>query len=196
MTVAIKEKMNVLGLPERIEGMGAFEAEFARALNLVVSDPEVAAKANLMATGNPVNVLAVPTVDKWTDKMLKNAQAAAGDWVENASAAVDAMKANALVSGGRYATGVQAAITEKRYDKGVQSIDTNEVRTTIANVGASGYSNGITARAGKIRAAIANLQPKVAALKQTIANMPQDTDAQRESRLLAARKGMIAIGKT
>lgn len=194
--MAIKEKVNVLGLPERIEGMGAFEAEFTRALALVESDPAVRERVNIMATGNPVNVQAVPDANTWANEMIAGATAKADKWVRNAANAVDAMKANALTAGKRYEDGVRAAITDKSYDKGVQGIDTGEVRQTIQNVGASGYSGGITARSGKILAAITKLQPKVASLKQTIAAMPQDTDAQREDRLKAARKGMIAIGKT
>jgi hypothetical protein len=193
--MAIKERLNVLGLPPVVDGLGAFEAEFARALDLVATNPEVRERVNLMATGNPANVMAVPDASTWANEMIAGAQAKAGKWATNAAASVDAMKANALTAGKRYETGVQAAIVAKSYDKGVQGIDTNEVRTTIQNVGAAGYSSGITARTAKIMAAIANLQPKVAALKQTINAMPQDTDAQREQRMLAARRGMIAIGK-
>ena len=47
--MAIKEKVNVLGLPERVEGVAGFESEFARVLGLIESDPEVRARANLMA---------------------------------------------------------------------------------------------------------------------------------------------------
>lgn len=194
--MAIKEKLNVLGLPPVVDGLNAFEREFARSLALVESDPEIRAKVNLMATGNPTNVLAVPDASTWSNEMIAGATAKASKWATNAAAGVDAMKANAMTAGGRYATGVQAAIASKSYDKGVGAIDVNEVRTTIQNVGAAGYSNGISARSGKILAAISKLQPKVAALKQTINAMPKDTDAQREARLLAARKGMIAIGKT
>ena len=194
--MAIKEKVNVLGLPERVEGVAGFESEFARVLGLIESDPEVRARANLMAVGNPVNVTAVPDATTWANEMIAGAQAKADKWVRNASNAVDSMKAEAMTAGTRYATGVQAAVSNKSYDKGVASIDTSEVRQTIQNVGASGYSSGIVARTGKIMAAISKLQPKVAGLKQTINAMPKDTDTQREARLLAARKGMIAIGKT
>jgi hypothetical protein len=192
----IKEKANPLGLPESINSLAEFEEQLARGLQLVESNPEVRAKVNIMATGNPVNVTAVIDANKWATKMIQGATARAQDWVDNTSAAADAMKANAMTAGTRYATGVQAAVANKSYDKGVAKIDTAEVRQTIANVGAAGYSNGITARQGKITNAIAALQPKVAALKQTINAMPQDTEAQREARMLAARRGMIAIGKT
>ena len=192
----IKEKVNPLGLPARIEGIAAFEENLARALHLVETDEDVRSKVNLMAVGNPVSVMAVPDANTWANEMIAGAQAKADKWVKNASDAADTMKAEALTAGARYATGVQAAIANKSYDKGVQSIDTSQVRQTIQAVGAAGYSSGITARAGKILAAITKLQPKVAALKQTINAMPKDTDAQREARLIAARKGMIAIGKT
>lgn len=193
--MAIGERVNVLGLPERIEGVDEFEREFARALHKVITDPAVRERVNIMATGNPVSVTAVSDPATWAAEMIQGAQAKAAKWATNAANAVEAMKANALTAGKRYADGVTAALQEKRYDKGVQGIDTGEVRQTIQNVGPTGYSAGITAREAKIRAAISQLQPKVAALKQTISNMPQDTDAQREQRLLAARKGMIAIGK-
>ena len=42
---------------------------------------------------------------------------------------------------------------------------------------------------------MADLAPRLGAVSQAVQAMPQDTDAQREQRLLAARKAMIAIGK-
>jgi len=188
--------VNVLGLPERIEGMGAFEVQFARALELVESSEEVRSKVNTMQVGNPAPIQAVPDVATWVDEMVAGANAKAAKWLANTVASVDGMKAAALTSGKRYADGVQEAIRDDRFTKGVQQIDTGEVRATLQNVGAGGFSSGVSNRKGKITQAIAKLQPKVAALKQTINNMPQDTDGQREQRLLAARKGMIAIGKT
>jgi len=189
-------KVNVLGLPDRIEGMAAFEENFKRSLELVESSEEVRAKVNTMQVGNPAPIQAVPDVGTWVAEMVAGANAKAGKWLTNTLASVDGMKAAALTSGKRYNEGVQEAIREDRFTKGVQGIDTGEVRSTLTKVGAGGFSSGVSNREGKITQAIAKLQPKVAALKQTIANMPQDTDAQREQRLLAARKGMIAIGKT
>lgn len=189
-------KVNVLGLPERIEGMSDFEQQFARSLELVESSEEVRAKVNTMQVGNPAPIQAVPDVATWVAEMVAGANAKAGKWLTNTKASVDGMKAAALTSGKRFADGVQEAIREDRFTKGVAKIDTAEVRSTLDKVGASGFSSGISNREAKITRAITTLQPKVAALKQTIANMPQDTDAQREDRLKAARKGMIAIGKT
>jgi outer membrane murein-binding lipoprotein Lpp len=192
----IKERPNPLGLPAVIEGVDAFEREFKRSLGLLEGNEELQKRVNILAVGNPVSVQAVPDASTWVDEMIAGATAKADKWATNAANAVDTMKAESLTSGARYAAGVTAAVQNKSYDKGVQGIDTASVRATIQAVGASGYSSGISNRKQKILTAITRLQPKVAALKATINNMPKETDAQREERLKAARRGMIAIGKT
>ena len=66
---------------------------------------------------------------------------------------------------------------------------------TIEAIGQTAYEQGITAREGKIKTKIQRLQPLVAALAATLDRMPQDTDAQREAKMIAAKRGMQEIGR-
>ena len=64
----------------------------------------------------------------------------------------------------------------------------------VAATGAR-FTQGVSSRSSKITAAIATLQPKVAALKARLDGLPVDTDAQREAKMLEAKRGMQAIGR-
>lgn len=76
----------------------------------------------------------------------------------------------------------------------MERVDVDAMYNTIENVGGGGYTGGIEARKAKIIGKIEKLRPQVLALAETIDKMPQDTDAQREARMIAARRGMIQVG--
>lgn len=142
-----------------------------------------------------INVQGVASAERWTKKMLERAKAAGNDWVDGMQNPSADPKAAALAAKGKWKQKMTDAINNNNYEKGIQKYNPEDALATAMAVGASGYVAGITARESKIAKAIAILQPKVAALKNKIAAMPQDTDQQREARLLEARRGMIAIGK-
>jgi len=96
---------------------------------------------------------------------------------------------------GKWAQRTQEAITNGSYEKGVRQQNYAEGVQVATADGGSAYVSGATRREGKVSRAFARLAPLQGGLSQSIQNMPQDTDTQREARLLAARKGMIAIGK-
>ena len=96
---------------------------------------------------------------------------------------------------GKWAQRTQEAITNNSYEKGVGRQNYAEAVEIATRDGGSAYVSGAQARAGKIGRAFTRLAPLQGALSQNIQNMPQDTEQQREARLIAARKGMIAIGK-
>ena len=74
-------------------------------------------------------------------------------------------------------------------------VDEDLMYATIRKRGAAAFRSGIEDRRAKVLARAKELQPLVAALKKEIEAMPDVTDGDRENRLLAARRGMIAIGK-
>jgi hypothetical protein len=95
----------------------------------------------------------------------------------------------------RYKTEVQASLAEDRWGKAIDRLTDEEIAAAAIAVGAGAFTQGISARAGKIRAAIAALQPKVQALKARLDAMAVDTDQQREAKMIEAKRGMQTIGR-
>lgn len=90
---------------------------------------------------------------------------------------------------------LQRAIAENAYEKGLDQVDHDEMYEIIREGGAEAFANGVARRSKKIHRKIAQLREHVLALATEIDKMPQDTEAQRDARVLAAVRGMRAIGK-
>lgn len=136
-----------------------------------------------------------PDPAKTAEKLVRRAQGAAADYVDGMKNPKRNPVEAAVRAEGKWASRVQEAITNKNYGKGVRKQDYAEAVAIATGDGGSAFTAGVSKREAKIRRVHADLMPRLGALSAAIQNMPQDTDAQREQRLLAARKGAIAIGK-
>lgn len=136
-----------------------------------------------------------PDPTKTAAKLIARAQAATGDYCEGMKNPKRSPVEAAKRSAGKWANRVQAAIANGSYEKGVGKQDYGEAVAIATGDGGAAYSSGISKREAKIKRVHADLMPRAGALSAVIQNLPQDTEAQREQRLLAARRGMIAIGK-
>lgn len=136
-----------------------------------------------------------PDPAKTAEKLVRRAQAATGDYVDGMQNPKRNPVEMAVRAAGKWANRTEEAIRNKSYEKGVKKQDYGEAVRIATEDGGSAYSSGVSKRAAKILRVHTDLMPRLGALSQAIQQMPQDTDAQREQRLLAARKGTIAIGK-
>lgn len=138
-----------------------------------------------------------PTVispDKWAAKMIARATAAGSDWLAGVTnPSRDPVQA-AIAANAKYKAKLLASIQSDKWAKTMAKVDSGMIATIAQAIGAGGYTNGITARTAKINKVVADLQPRVMALKATIMAMPDVTDADREARMIAAKRGMQAIG--
>ena len=194
--MSIEKDGNPLGLPPVIDGLDAFQASFRRSLELVDSDPAVRAAVGKTLVGNPISVEVVPSADRWAAKQIANSLNAGQAWVEGVQRPSRDFKEAALAAAGKHKSKTMEALNDDRYRKGMAKVNTDEAIATAVAVGAGGYTSGIQARTAKINRVVTELQPKVAALKRNIDAMPQENDAQREARLIAAKRGMQEIGKS
>lgn len=161
------------------------------------SDPEFK-EAVLVGhlSGNPVTLgPLVPSVDDWVDDMTNGAIAKADKWLKRTLAPSVDPKAATLKAAGKFKTNMQTALNEGRFEKGVAAYDESARTAVIQEGGTAAFTSGVQRKKAKAKAKIAKLQPKVAALKSTLSGMPQDTDAQREAKMIAAKRGMQQIGK-
>ena len=173
-----------------------FGTLFSQVLDVVDKGLGISDEADLTLPDNPVTVGArVKSAEEWSDKMVTNAQAAGPAWLRGVLNPRKNPIEAAIAANGKRKQRLADAERDERWLHAMQRVDVDEMYHTIEAIGETAYVQGIGARKGKIRNKIARLQPLVEALAKTIDNMPQDTDQQREARMLAARRGMIEIGK-
>lgn len=162
----------------------------------LVNEPEfyAALHARELAPGIHINNPG-PDPARTAEKLIRRAQGAANDYVVGMQNPKRNPVEAAVRAAGKWSNRVQEAITNKSYEKGVRKQDYAEAVAIATGDGGSAYTAGVAKRESKIKRVHQDLMPRLGALSASIQNMPQDTDAQREQRLLAARRGAIAIGK-
>jgi len=183
-------------MPPEGKDTSVLPKSFGATLDAIVAEQPKGKDPTKELSGNPVSVGApVIEADAWASKQLRRAAAAGADWKEGVlhprRNPVDA----AIKAAGKWADRLQSAIRDKKFEAGLKQVDVDAMYATIEKLGEAVFVQGIEAREAKVRAKIAKLRPLVLALKQTIDAMPDATDADRVKRLLAAREGMLLIGK-
>jgi len=143
---------------------------------------------------NPVTKK-VKDASRWADQQIKNAKDAADDWLDGVkNPSRDPIKA-ALDANDKRIDRLNESIKNKKWEKNLGKATHSDIVDTVTKLGSSVYSNGVVARDIKIRKRVAELQPLVQSVSDTIQTMSDKTDADREKRLTAARKLMIEVGK-
>lgn len=173
-----------------------FSELFAKVAETVDNSLGISKEADLTLPDNPVTTgTRVKSAADWSDKMITNATNAGPAWLKGVLSPKKHPIEAAIAANGKRKARLAEAERDESWLKSMARVDVDEMYRTIEEVGESAYVAGITARRGKIENKIAKLQPLVEALAKTIDAMPQDTDQQREARMLAARRGMIIVGK-
>lgn len=173
-----------------------FDSRLDAALDRVQTDPEFVKEITSERQGNPIT-LGPPVIspEEWADKQVKNAAAASAEWLKNVQRPRRDPLKSAIAAAPKRAEKVRQALDEGKWEKAMAKVDEDVMFEVIRSVGAEGFRRGVEARKSKVAARAKELQPMITALKKEIEAMPDVTDADREARLLAARRGMIAIGK-
>jgi hypothetical protein len=176
--------------------LSEFERRLDSALDEMIANPEKAQEASQAIMGNPI-VLGprVLAPEDWAKTQVERARAAATTWAERVKRPRKNPVEAAIAADNKRKDRLAIAEAEGKWVKRMKRVDIDEMYVTIDKVGASGFAAGIAARDHKIKRVVGELQPLVTALAVEIDKMPQATDAEREQRMLAARRGMIAIGK-
>jgi len=177
-------------------GLDSFQAAFRAMLDRVENDPEFAKSLTSERQGNPITLgPRVISAEEWAEKQTKRASDAAADWEAHVQKPRrDPIKA-AIAAAEKRANKLRESLDQKKWEKAMAKVDEDLMYEIIRKRGASAFRAGIEDRKAKVEARVKELQPMVAALAASIDAMPDATDADREKRLLAARRGMIEIGK-
>jgi hypothetical protein len=147
-----------------------------------------------LVPGNPVTKK-VPSGAKMAEKLIKRAGAAADDWVAGVkNPSRDPIEA-ALAAKEKFVDRLNTAIKEGRWEVGLKKVSHADIVKVVDRLGPSVFSSGLEARSDKIAKVFNELQPLFQSVSDTIQGMSDKTDADREKRLLMARKLMIEVGK-
>ena len=144
--------------------------------------------------GNPVTKK-VKSAERWAKQQVSNAEAAGDDWLDGVlNPSRDPIEA-ALAAEDKWEDRLKKAMADKKWSKNLAKSSHSEIVEIVKDLGTGVYTGAFGARAKKIKRVVDELQPLVQAASNTIQGMPDKTDAQREKRLLTARKLMIQVGR-
>jgi len=144
--------------------------------------------------GNPVTKK-VKSADRWSKQQIDNAVAAASDWLDGVKNPSRNPIEAAIASKDKFVDRLNTAIAAGKWEKGLAKSSLAEIQDIATKVGTGAYSTGVSARESKIKRVVNELQPLAQAVSDSIQGMPDKTDAEREKRLVTARKLMIEVGK-
>jgi hypothetical protein len=176
--------------------LGNFSELFSQVMDTIDNSLQVSAEADLTLPDNPVTVGGrVKSADDWASKQIERSMAAGPDWKKGVLSPRRHPIEAALAADGKRKQKLAEAEREGRWAASMRRVDVDEMYATIEDGGEDAYTAGIRRRQGKIKKKVGRLQPLVEGLAKTLDAMPQDTDAQREAKMIAAKRGMQGIGR-
>jgi len=144
--------------------------------------------------GNPITKKVRPP-DRWVARQVSKAEAAGADWLEGVrSPSRDPIKA-AIDAKDKFMDRLMAALKAGFWEKGLEKVSHSDIVRIVEALGDRVYTEAFAPRRFKIEKVVRELQPLVQSVSDAIQTMPDKTDADREKRLLTARRLMIEVGK-
>jgi len=137
----------------------------------------------------------VISADEITNKLVTRAADAAPTWLQR----VKSPRKHPLVEGRaaepKYKSKMETVLKEERRKKALEKVTDEDLIAGIDAAGEDAFRTGIERKKGKVQRRMAVLQPLYIVLAKAIDAMPTGTDAEREKKMLAARRAMIVVGK-
>jgi len=170
--------------------------QFYATVDRLANDEDYAKEVFVGRKGNPISLgPRVKSAANWVDDQIAGAKARSKRWLENSMKPKKDPQAAALAATEKYKSRLKEALDEGRWEGAVAGYDEGARMEVIKAVGTAGFERGLETHKAKAISKIAKLQPLVASVAETIDKMPQDTDADREARMIAARRLMLEVGK-
>jgi hypothetical protein len=177
------------------DSLRAFAKGLDKALDVAETNPD-ALPGHARTVGNPITLgPRVADAEEWAAKQLTNAAAAGDRWLERVQRPRKNPVEAARAAAGKWKNKIQEAVANDAFGKGLAKVDVDEMYRTIAKRGAAAFTAGVGDREEKVKRVVGEVRDQVVALATELDKMPVDTDAQREAKMLAAKRGMQAIGK-
>lgn len=123
--------------------------------------------------------------NKWTQKQIRNSQAASGDYVDGARSTDKDPAQLALAAVPKWKARINEADTEKKLRAGLGRTSKASWQAAVENKGAQRYGPGVAAAEPKIREFAAQFGSHLASVVPTIEKMPSTTYEERKQRAIA-----------
>jgi len=128
-------------------------------------------------------------------KLVDRASAAAEDWKRRLLSPKKHPIKEGIAAEGKYKDKMQVVLREERRKKALEKVSDEDFINGVEAAGPDAFRSGIERKRGKVQRRFAVLQPLYELLAKALDAMPVDTEAQREAKMRAARRGMILVGK-
>lgn len=128
------------------------------------------------------------TLAKWK----RNAAASVDDYKNGVKAVTTSPTAKAAAAVDKYARGIQEAVSSGRYVNSLNAVTLQDWQQATADKGARNFATGVSSISPRAQKAMADQQAYAESVKQQIAAMPNNTEAEAEARMLAAVRLMKA----
>jgi hypothetical protein len=169
-------------------------AAFEKATRMMDADPELAARAQITKSGNPITIRRIKGADRWTADLVAGVSAARDKYLDGIQNPRKNPKEEALKKKGRWKNKIEESIKNDSYAKGIAGYNLDEAIELAVTIGADNLVRGVEARAPKIRRVVEKLVPLFTAAKDILDRMPTDTVAETEKKQIEASRLMRGIG--
>lgn len=149
-------------------------------------------------SGNPITLgPRLPDPVEWAKLQVEGAVAKGQVWLDRTTKPKKNFKEEALrkTSVERFHDSMSRALAEKRWEGGMANVNESEAIQIIKDGGTTPYTSGIQRRKAKIERVVKELHSDRLALASTIDGLAVATDADREAKMIANKRGLQAIGK-
>ena len=170
--------------------------QFYATVDRIANDEDYAREVLVGKKGNPISLgPRVKSAADWVEDQIAGAKARSKRWLENSKKPKKDPQQAALAATEKYKSRLREAIDEGRWESAIAGYDESAREAVITAVGTAGFERGLETHKAKAISKVAKLQPLVASVAETIDKMPQNTDSEREARMIAARRLMLEVGK-
>lgn len=118
-------------------------------------------------------------------KQVRNAQQSSEEYVKGVNATTVAPGAAAVAKKTKLVNGFLAAINSGKWEENTAAVTLDEWKRRTASVGGRNYSQGVADSQDKVEAFWDEFLPFVESVRASVNSMPDDTEAQRDAKMLA-----------
>lgn len=140
------------------------------------------------------SVKRVISPEEWKNRQINTLKAVGRT---NYLAGIAAPKADPIARGieteGKYADAMRKSIDEERRKKGLEKTDMATWYKYAASIGAEKLVDGVTKREAKVTAFVTTFHPLLTTHLSRIDALAEETDADRENRMLENLRGLKAL---
>jgi hypothetical protein len=130
------------------------------------------------------------SADERATKQIERSRAAGDAWLKGTLNPSKNPLTEAKRSVRKWEAGVQAAVANKSFGRGLDRVNEEEMIGSITAAGAGAFSSGVAKAEPKIRRIAGEMQAGLESHVAQMDSLPTDTPEQREQKMLANLRGM------